>query len=194
MSREAVETLAKDGFTAEILHDEDPMSPKEWDQLGTLVTWHRSYCFDQDGRKVFGSPAEFLGAAKEGGWIFLPVAMIDHSGISLYEGTRAHICDPGGWDSGQVGFIYTTPERMKVIGTPTSEVENVLRGELEQWDQYVTGDVYGVVVSGPDSGVRESCWGFYGLEYAKQEAQEMLDAEIEHEKREKAKIDRMMAL
>lgn len=45
MSRnsDAVETIEQDGFVGRIFQDEDPTSPKDWDQLGTFVTWHRRY-------------------------------------------------------------------------------------------------------------------------------------------------------
>lgn len=194
MSSDFVERVVRDGFTLDIVYDEDPISPAEWDQLGRLVTWHRSYCFDQDGRKAFGEPQDFLAAAKAGKWVVLPVAMLDHSGVTLYEGVGEHQSDPGGWDSGQVGYIYATPERIKEAGTPRKKVKAALRSELKEWDQYVSGDVYGAVVKGPDGEVRESVWGFYGRDHAMEEGLAMLEAEIRHEEEERKKIARMMAL
>jgi len=195
---EAVETIEREGFVGKLYQDEDPSSPKDWDQLGTLVTWHREYCFDEDGKKVFGSPQDFLERAGAEGWIYLPVGMIDHSGISLYVGSGAHVMDYGGWDSGQIGFIYTTPKRIEEMGTPRDGVEACLAGEVETWDQFVTGDIYGYVIEGPSDGDsdshRDSCWGFYGFEEAKREMVEMLDAAIRFEKKEEAKIERIMRI
>lgn len=192
MRQEPIETIEQEGFVARLYQDEEPESPKDWDQLGTLVTWSRDYYFDVDGQKRFGEPSDFLEMAAEKGWVYLPVGMIDHSGISLYVGSSSHPMDFGGWDSGQVGFIYATPESMRLIGTPAEEVEKVLAAEVEQWDQYVTGDVYGYVIDGPDGEHRDSCWGFYGLDYAKQEMKEQLRYVIEYERKEAAKIDGMM--
>ncbi|MBX3245529.1 MAG: hypothetical protein KF685_13835 [Acidobacteria bacterium] len=45
--------------------------------------------------------------------VILPVAMCDHSGYTFYEGTGSHAFDPGGWDSGQVGFLYVTKDRLR---------------------------------------------------------------------------------
>lgn len=194
MRSKPIEQIEKDGFVAKILYDEEPVSPKDWDQLGTLVTWSRRHCFDEDGQKRFGEPADFLEEAAEGGWTYLPVAMLDHSGIHLWVGKGPHSSDSAGWDSGQVGYIYTTKERIEKLGVPEDGVLACLAGEVGTWDQYVSGDVYGIVVDGPDGEQRESCWGFYGFEYAKQEAAEMLDNVIRYEGREAAKIDRMMAL
>lgn len=194
MRREAVETIQKDGFTARLFYDEDPQSPKDWDQLGRLVTWHRRCCFDQDGQKEFGSPQEFLEQAKAEGWVYLPVAMIDHSGIHLWVGSKPHFTDSAGWDSGQVGFIYATKESIEKIGTPRRLVKEVLEQEVETWDQYVSGDVYGVVVTDPEGNELESCWGFYGFDYAKGEMKGMLDAVVAGEAEEGRKIARMEAL
>lgn len=199
---QSLETFEKEGFRVELCQDPNPESPKDWDQLGTLVTWHRNYCFEEDGRKRFGSPQDFLAEAKREGWIYLNVAMIDHSGISLYEGSGAHACDPGGWDSGQVGFLYTTREKAlrefgarpsgeKRIKWPnpksavakklTERVLEVLRAELQTWDQYVSGDVYYYVVYSPDGDVLDSLSGLYGWDYAKQEAQDALKNALKQE-------------
>lgn len=80
---EALEVIEQDGWEARIYHDEDPMSPKEWDNVGTLVTWHRRYSFDENGAKVYGEPSQFIEAADADGLVYLPVGMYDHSGISL---------------------------------------------------------------------------------------------------------------
>jgi len=201
---EAVEVIEQEGFKAKIYQDEDPMSPKEWDQLGTLVTWHRRCCFDVDGQKEFGSSNDFKERAEAEGWLYLLVGMIDHSGISLYVGGGSHWSDSAGWDSGTVGVIYTTPEKIRenfliakdaeIPAETMAQAENVLRSEVETWDQYVTGDVYGIVVEGSDGEVLESVWGFYGHDDVKEEAMGMLKGVIEHEKQERKKIERMMAL
>lgn len=192
--REAIETIEKGGFTARLFYDEDPQSPKEWDQLGTLVTWHRRYRFDQDGQKDFNSPEDFLAIAKEEGWIYLPVAMYEHSGITLWVGKGPHAFDQQGWDSGQVGFIYATKESIEKIGTPADKVKEVLSAEVETWDQFVRGDVYGFVIEDAEGNDLDSCWGFYGFDYAKGEMKAGLDAVIQWEAEEMAKIARMEAL
>jgi len=84
------------------------------------------------------------------------------------------------WDSGQVGFIYVS---ILDAGREWSDLEGealrerageCLRSEVETYDQYLTGDVYGVVVEDANGEHLDSCWGFYGWDYAKQEADRML--------------------
>lgn len=46
-------------------------------------------------------------------------------------------------------------------------VTEYLKGEVETYDQYLTGDVYGYKVFKVENGEEEeldSCWGFYGQE------------------------------
>lgn len=178
---EALETLEKAGYTARLCQDEDPMSPKEWNTFGTLVTWHRNYTFQEDGAKTFGKSASFLETAKREDYVYIPVSMIDHSGISLYEGTGTHACDPGGWDSGQVGFMYVTKEKArKEYGRQYMKKSlSMLRCELKTWNQYVTGDVYCYAIEDAGGEVIDSCGGFYGFEDAKAEMREALKSATE---------------
>lgn len=205
MSRNVIETIREDIFKAEIMYDEDPPSPKDWDQAGQLVTWHRNYCWDVDGQKTFGDPQEFLRQAKAGRWVILPVGMYDHSGVSLYEGTGPGVGDTAGWDSGQVGFMYTTRARFlemcdnRVSGWRKRALE-CLRAELETWDVYVHGQVYGYAITlshedEPDSDdVLDSCWGIYGLDYARQEAVSALKYAAKVEQDARAMVERSFAL
>ncbi|HMM80505.1 MAG TPA: hypothetical protein PKC65_10830 [Pyrinomonadaceae bacterium] len=45
--------------------------------------------------------------------VIIPVGMYDHSGYTFYEGTGPHAFDSPGWDSGQVGFLYVTKDRLR---------------------------------------------------------------------------------
>lgn len=100
--------------------------------------------------------------------IVLPLYLYDHSGITMR--TSPFSCP---WDSGQVGFIYATFDQIKTetAGGRGSRklAEKILKGEVETYDQYLTGDVYGYVLD--DKYGSESCWGFYGLVAAKEAAQ-----------------------
>lgn len=71
----------------------------------------------------------------------LPLSLIDHSGISMSVGT-SYACDPGGWDTSRVGFIYTTQERVDELGCPQDRIEEGLRGEVKEYDAYLRGEVY----------------------------------------------------
>jgi hypothetical protein len=100
---------------------------------------------------------------ERGATVILPLGLHDHSGISMYVGTSR------GWDSGQVGVIFDTAEARQRIGlTKRDDVERSLRGEVEEYDSYLRGEVYGYVVD-PD-GVADSCWGFVGDDLVMEQA------------------------
>ena len=70
------------------------------------------------------------------------------------------------WDSGQVGWIFATPQDIqKEYGDLSKEsyekAENLLKSEVETYDYYLTGQCYGfrLYENGEET---DSCWGFLG--------------------------------
>jgi hypothetical protein len=106
--------------------------------------------------------------------VILPLYLYDHSGITI--STSPFSCN---WDSGKIGFIFISKEKMLkeyggkiVTQTLKDKVEGYLKSEIEIYDQYLTGDVYGYRVSevttcseGHEHETEiDSCWGYYGQE------------------------------
>jgi hypothetical protein len=169
----AVKSLdLKDGSVLEIHHDSSPESPREWDNLGTMAVFHKRYSFGDEvdiSGDDYNSWDEMEAAIKEKfkPAAILPIYMYDHSGVTI--NTTGFSCQ---WDSGQVGFIFTTQKQMDLLGVTikngqtwgefVEDMENQLRGEVETMDQYISGEVYGFVVKDQDGEEQDSCWGFYG--------------------------------
>lgn len=55
------------------------------------------------------------------------------------------------------------------------KVEDVLRAEVDQFSAYLSGQVYGWIVSEDDGRVVGSCWGYYRYEDAKEDVRLVLD-------------------
>lgn len=98
--------------------------------------------------------------------------LYDHGGITMSTSSFNDI-----WDSGQVGWIYVTKEKVIAeYGTWDAEtierIEGYLDGEVEIYDQYLRGEIYGYVIEDPEDEdlVIESCWGFYGEDECEAEA------------------------
>ena len=242
----------KSGNILRIIQDEDPRNPRtEWDNLGTMVCWHKRYDLGdnfhkgKDARNKFDPPyedteemfselsglsidlGELSGEEYEKAYqelkdaayknaVILPLRLYDHSGITMSVGSGAHSFDPGGWDSGQVGWIFMTyaeaRKNFNVDENDTVEewhgsnkgsrislesvIQRVLEGEVETYDQYLTGDVYGFTVSKVittswinehdledkkteiDEEIIDSCWGFFGSDYKTNGILDHLDDEI----------------
>lgn len=164
-----------DGMHAEIRYDEDGRcaDPRDMTNVGMIVHWHRRYEIASDAERVnddrfpnIRSIGRYLGIVEKAICI-LPLGMIDHSGVSYYVGSGDHWCDPGGWDSGQVGFIYATAESCAEVGidpTDTEAVEQALRGEVAALDAYARGEVFYYMVE-DDAGTHyDSCSGFLAVD------------------------------
>jgi hypothetical protein len=222
---EPVETIfLKDNHVLKIYNDDNASNPREWDNLGTMICWHRRYNLgDTKDSKDFRDTEhlfeflsgthfdaeEFENVPEEEVWerisdrahdnaVILPLSLYDHSGISMSVGSVRN-----DWDSGQVGWIYLTYERarkeFKVLEGDLVEewygpnkgqhvplrdiMVRILEGEVETYNQYLTGDTYRFKVikkrsvtwinkDNPEEEVTEveeelidSCDGFFGSDW-----------------------------
>jgi len=150
--------------------------------------------------------AKLLEADLTANLLMLPLYLYDHSGITI--STGPFTCR---WDSGRVGFIYCTLEQAqhewgtedskargwdgeasytkKEDGTPRTLREaatSYLEGEVETYDNYLTGEVYGYVAKDWEGKEIGSCWGYYGDDgskadgYMVDEAKAAIDSYIEY--------------
>jgi len=90
------------------------------------------------------------------------------------------------WDSGQVGFIYVERKDMleefgkkRMSEQLREKAEEILRSEVEEYDNFLKGDVFYITVdrNDPERGEVEeldSCGGFIGQEWAEEAAIDML--------------------
>lgn len=214
------DTLAErylyNGHVVEIHYDTDPMDPRENDNVGTMVCWHpRHNLGDVDGRKEYGTGEGFEEWANELEGddriaAMLPLYLYDHGGITMStsRGGWPFNCP---WDCGQVGCIYVTRKTVfhesphkgrRMTAANRKWAEDFLVGEVEEYDQYLTGQVYGFVTykaewhddvpederdeDNVENGeMLDSCWGFYGDDtYVKSEAESTIDYTLRTEARE----------
>ena len=168
----------KNGLTGQLHYDTDPMNPRhEWDHQGTMVCFHRNYELGDKNHRFkqsdYGSWAELEQGIKDevGPCVILPLYLYDHSGITI--STEPFGCP---WDSGKVGFIYISWDKAKYehgwkrrSRTRELKLREWLKGEVEEYDMYLTGQVYGYTLEDEDGEQLDSCWGFFGLEYAEEE-------------------------
>lgn len=160
----------KDGRSLEIIQDQDPMNPRtEWDNLGTMVCFHKRYTL---GDKTNYKSSDFAGwedmkkklSRKLKLAVILPIYMYDHSGITISTKPFNDLLD-----SGQIGFLYVTKstvkEEYKVSRMSKKVIDKVtkcLLAEVETYDQYLTGNVWGYQLYNADGEQGDSCWGFFG--------------------------------
>jgi hypothetical protein len=164
-----METYTHAGLTIRIEQDDDRHdSPRDWDNLGTMVCRHSRYQLGDKGADLPDKGERFLA---------LPLFLYDHSSLSMSTiDTWPYNCP---WDAGQVGVIYVTHEQLRreygvkrITKTIREKALRVLRAEVEVYDQYLRGEVYGYIIEDEDGQTLDSCWGFYGWDEVKQQAEE----------------------
>jgi len=145
-----ISKIEKGEFVGVVRVEMTPSDPREFNEnLGKMVCFHKSY---ELGDKTDLRTDDFEGwdtlegylITKEGASVILPLFMLDHSGITIStKSFHDH------FDSGQIGFIYATHEDIcKEYGesTPIDEavekVKEVLLAEVQEYDKYVSGEVY----------------------------------------------------
>jgi len=180
-------------YLIEIEQDENTDCPRSWDNLGTMVCFHRHYRL---GDKHNYTHANYSGWDEmekdiikcENVGVILPLYLYDHSGITM--NTTGFNCY---WDSGQVGFIFVSKEKIlkelggKIVTKKLKEkVTQNLIDEVEMYDQYLRGDVYGYRIhkitecdlGGEHKEELDSCWGYYGMDECMKEAESIVQGYI----------------
>jgi hypothetical protein len=173
------------GYTINIVRDEYPESPREWDNLGTMICFHREYDLGDEHDLDIEEAQKLLNGKDV---ISLPIYIYEHSGITI--NTTGFSCP---WDSWQLGFIYVTKEKIrqeygwkKITKERYNKILEYLDGEVKTYDQYLTGDVYGFQIEKPctscGSGEQvDSCYGYYGEEDCLNEAKSVIDYMVDKE-------------
>jgi hypothetical protein len=181
------------GYTIKLEIDQDPQSPRDWDNLGTMVCEHPQYALgDKPG---VNQSVEWFKEQNISDYFVLPLYLYDHSGITI----RTTPFNDN-FDSGHVGYIYCSIAKakeeypnLKDWKKLKAQVYKMLEGEVEVYNQYLMGECYGHIVTNKYGEEVDSCWGFYGREEAIEDAKYIVDYNIKHEPkaRNKSILSRM---
>lgn len=138
---------------------------KGWAQLQNK---HPNTCGEMSDQKI----NKAIQSAIDKHFIILPLYLYDHSGITM--STSPFSCP---WDSGQVGIIYISNKKAlaeygfkRLTKANRAKIISYMVNEVECYDQYLTGDIYGFHVHKldedgeieDDHDILDSCWGFFG--------------------------------
>lgn len=142
-------------LTVKIETDRSPGNPRtEHDNIGIMFCKHGRYTM---GDKDTEDPR----TTKKAIAVRRPIYIYDHSGLTI-----SHSPFSCQWDSGQLGEHYilkSTADKEFGKGKWTEEqLYKILEYELETYDHFLRGNVWGFVVKDENGDTTESCWGFYG--------------------------------
>jgi len=162
----------KSGNILRVKEDENPQSPREWDNLGKMICHHGNYSLgdkqiegklpqmreiirdlgiesyieglDKDYLNDADKLAEFI-SNKEGA-VIIKLFLYEHSGITIkmYQNSCR-------WDSSHTGYIYVSKEGIiENFGDASPEsiekARECLENEVKIYNQYLEGDIYGYKV------------------------------------------------
>lgn len=192
-----METKTYKGYKIEIDREDSPFNPREDDNLGIISAAHSRYSLSDKGAyKITGELSgwdeeEKALIAETGAVVVLPLYLYDHGGITIK--TSPFSCP---WDSGRLGFIYATRERVaaylgikKITERAKKRIEAALISEVKTFDNYLTGEVYFYNIEGPAGEEVGGCGGWFGSEGLKDleaEAQREIDYHIRESRSKKA--------
>lgn len=175
------------GYRIKIVPDDDLIDPREDENIGTMVCWHSRYNLGDkqpkddpetwlqtllgiESENDFTLPIDKLLERASRHYIFLPLYLYDHSGISMSTSTFVGHAQHAEWDSGQVGWIYVSKkDAVKVWNAKrfTKAISlstiNALVNEVKSYDDYLRGDIFGfqVCTADEDEEILDSVWGYY---------------------------------
>jgi hypothetical protein len=216
----AHEETLEHGFVLEIVQDDDSgNNPREWDNVGTMVSWSRNYKMgdEQPSRSValwlYGLATELDIPEWLIAWLYREpnetvddlAALTDWDlegriedapgkllaniserclilglGVGRYQHGDLGWCDAAYAASltSETGFIYVThADIAKEYGEVTPEnierARKLLQGEVEEYSDWATGNVYGYRLKTPptldedgdeieEGDEVDACWGFIG--------------------------------
>ena len=181
------------GYTVRIQLDEDAQSPETYGNtdLFLLTTKNRYFSVQREGfdlenfRVRVIEPGEDMPEVPDyiNKYHVFPLYTYIHGGVSL--STSGFSCQ---WDSGQIGVILVSKDG------GFTDPEQAAKSLCDEWNQYLSGDVWGYTVTSNDGEPVDSCCGFYGRDYCVEAAKTASENCKAYENRQAGLIDAMMAI
>lgn len=173
-------------YRFKIKRDDMAQSPREWDNICTITSWNsRNWNISDEGHTLKREDVndwlyEMCQRQLKDEIYLKEVYMYDHSGQTI---SLSPFGDP--WDSGICGWIWVEKEKILKEYPEidpdkwTEKAKKVMQSEIETYDQYIRGDVYGfdieqleeVEIRNRSTGETrideewkdfDGCWGWYG--------------------------------
>lgn len=201
MKNEPFESIEYRGYTINIYRDDDPQNPiTDFDMLGTIAYKHPRFIlghekiddvgefFIEKLNQIQNRDNDFWNMESEKVrkyfdkfYCYLPVFAYEHGGITL---KTSPFYDS--FDSGIIGFIYVL--KSKCLGEWKkkrwtkefeNKIKNILKSEIEQFDDYLTGNCWGYEVVDENETFVDSLWGYIGhMKLCIEDAKSLVDFEI----------------
>lgn len=167
-----------------IFYDSDIESPRDWGStLGYFLTKDSKYSSPDGERAPFiqrvieeegelaDNQEDHIKRIKkrieeEGGEKVIaiyPITKYEHSGVSYSLGSNY------GFDYSNNGFYIITDISLDEVGADKKDFKTIIKAELEEYNRWANGEVYGFTLYNDKGKSEGGCYGFYSLDDIKSE-------------------------
>jgi hypothetical protein len=125
--------------------DQEPESPREWDNIGTMLCYHSRYELG-DKKGDFEDPEDLMAYLRKTKAVVLNLRLLDHSGLSMSTSNTWPYDDK--WDAMNIGLIFVTYDKIKkeygkkiLSGRTLALARAQLEQEVKTYDHWLRGDI-----------------------------------------------------
>jgi len=171
------------GYLIEIHLDEHAENPRDWDNLWTMFCFHRRAIIGDKhkyNRDEYESWEDFYDRAIDADYdvgLVAPLYLYPSHDPVLMHGAIGDIST-----NYQIGYAFVEKQKLlsefkrkRITKYVFKHATACLDAEIELYNQWHSGEVYGYVISDENGEMIDSCWGFYGMKYCLGEAKEIVD-------------------
>jgi len=184
------ESIEYKGHSIVIENDDNPQNPRtEWDNLTEIHCCSSRYYLGEHNHSNWDEFNEAVAEAKRQGDMVVDLYAYIHGGVALSIRSFHEAALPQGhayFDSGKCGVVIIRREQyLKEFGRKKwskklqAKAYEYIKGDIETFNAYLNGEVYGYIVDDHE----ESCWGYYSVEEAMDEAKSVVDWMIQKAKK-----------
>lgn len=186
---ETIEKIQHKGYTINVYPDQDPQSPNEWGDDNLFLTGYdsRNFWVEREGFTEGHIRAMLAGGKYEDGsthydavqdrkkYRMFALHPYTHSGTSLklggYHAKKMSVDDAYSCRIDGMVFVARSewPNERKAL--------DAAAGLVNDWNDYLGGNVYGYTITDPDDVTQGGCWGFSGYPYTDMIAEAKSEAE-----------------
>jgi hypothetical protein len=181
------------GCTIRITQDSDASNPRDdCDHLGKMILFPNGSYISRNEFAKHVNATDFESTLRSLAWhVTKSDAMEDEYRVSMnhilrcvnkhyviipvdqdrYSGLSSRGPNVGDSDDHCDGFILFPAADLTKEGIDRNQAIKNLEREIEEYAAWATGDCYGYVIEDENGDELDSCWGFYGMEYAKDQAE-----------------------
>lgn len=172
----------------------NPRDDQNYDNLGTLACFHKNYdsdkncTIDSNDFNTLDKIKKYITSRAGLNAICLPVYLYSHSGDTIK--TTPFNCR---WDSGQLGFIYCSKEKVRkdmrwkrITAKRLEKVKTFLINEIDMFDKYIRDDVYmASITEEGDDEIIDSMGEYYDIDECIAQAKSMCDMYTDYDELKK---------